>query len=276
MLSAFLRYLWEEWFRQVGEALLIGFIVTTFAFTSVGVIGNSMYPTLKNGERVLVPKYRMWLVRLGFSEWQRGEVVIIKPPEGAPNAVARFPVLGFKFRPYFIKRIVALPGDRVRIERGQLFVNDYPVPEDHIRAKITPYPDDFPRVLLFKGEVVAMEVGGMLYPVEKLPPYLVPILAMLEPPPPDLAARSEEEVVVYVPNIVLPEDHYFVLGDNRTLGGSEDSRIFGPLKGRQIAGNASHVIWPVFVREEGRLKLNLRRIEIPEGFKKIPPPSQSP
>jgi len=273
VIREFLRYLWYEWFRQVGEALLIALIVTTYVFTTVQVVGNSMYPTLKNGERVFVPKYRMWMVRLGLDEWRRGEIAIIKPPPDAPNAVAPFPVLGFKFRPFFIKRIVALPGDRVRIERGQLFVNDYPVPEDHITRYLTPYPDSFPVVRIYRGEVVSMQVGGLFVPVHRLPDYLKPVLSMIEPPPPDLKARSYELPLTYVPNIRLPEGYYFVMGDNRSLGGSEDSRIFGPLPGKQIAGTATFVWWPPVVRTEEGLRLNWRRLTIPEGFKRIPPPN---
>ncbi len=276
MTRAFFRYLWHEWFRQVGEALLVALIVTTYLFTTVQVVGNSMYPTLRNGERVFVPKYRMWLVRLGLSEWRRGEIAIIKPPPGAPNAVAPFPVLGFKFRPYFIKRIVALPGDRVRIERGQLFVNDAPVPETHITAHITPYPDSFPLVRVYRGEPVALQIGGLFVPLSRLPDYLRPVVGMLEPPPPDLVKRSYELPVTYVPNLRLPEGYYFVLGDNRTLGGSEDSRVFGPLPARQIAGTANFVWWPPLVRTEEGFKLNLRPLPIPEGFSRVPPPSRSP
>jgi signal peptidase I len=55
-MKAFWDYLFKEWFRQVGEALLVAFLVTTFVFTTVGVVGQSMFPTLRNGERVLVPK----------------------------------------------------------------------------------------------------------------------------------------------------------------------------------------------------------------------------
>ncbi len=273
----FLRYLWREWFRQVGEALLVALIVTTYFFTTVQVVGMSMYPTLKSGERVLVPKYRMWLVRLGLDRWHRGEIAIIKPPPGAPNSVAPFPVLGFKFRPYFIKRIVALPGDRVRVERGQLFVNDYPVPETHITRKITPYPDSFPVVRVYRGKVVELAVFGSFVPVDRVPDYLRPVLEMLEPPPPEVVAASQDLPVAYVANLRLARDYYFVLGDNRTLGGSEDSRIFGPLKGEQIAGNANFVWWPPLARDaSGRLRLNLRPLPIPEGFRRVPPPSQSP
>lgn len=69
----------------------MAFLVTTFVFTTVGVVGQSMYPTLRNGERVLVPKWETWLVRLGFMEWRRGEIAILKPPEGTPFSTARFP-----------------------------------------------------------------------------------------------------------------------------------------------------------------------------------------
>jgi len=268
----FLSYLWNEWFRQVGEALLVAFIITTYVFTTVQVVGSSMYPTLHNGERVLVPKYRMWLVRLGLDQWHRGEIAIIKPPEGAPFSVGQYPVIGIRFRPFFIKRIVALPGDRVRIERGQLFVNGFPVPERQIRDRITPYPDSFPVVELYKGEVAGLEVGGYFFPKDRIPPYLRPLLDMIEPPPSDLKKESYLRPVRYVPNIRLPDGYYFVMGDNRTLGGSEDSRIFGPLKVTQIAGNANFVWWPPFRKTEEGWRLNLRVLTIPEGYKEIPPP----
>lgn len=67
-MKAFWEYLFKEWFRQVGEALLVAFLVTTFVFTTVGVVGQSMFPTLRNGERVLVPSGRPgWCVLASWS-----------------------------------------------------------------------------------------------------------------------------------------------------------------------------------------------------------------
>lgn len=63
--------------------------------------------------------------------------------------------------------------------------------------------------------------------------------------------------------IKLKPGYYFVMGDNRTLGGSEDSRTFGPIPVERIAGRASFVWWPVVVREEGGFRLNLRALAIP-------------
>ncbi len=271
-MRAFWDYLWNDWFRQVGEALLVALIVTTYLFTTVVVMGSSMNPTLENGERVVVPKFRTWAVRLGLDEWKRGEIAIIKPPPGAPYSVATFPVLGFKFRPFFIKRIVALPGDRVRVVRGLLYVNDYPVPEDHITRYLTPYPDSFPVVQVYRGQIVALEVAGRFLPLDDIPDYLKPMVKMLDPLPESIIRASFDRPVRFVSNIHLPEGYYFVMGDNRTLGGSEDSRIFGPLKGTQIAGPATFVWWPLVRKTEQGYRLNLRVLPIPEGFKKVPAP----
>jgi len=264
----FLRYLWYDWFRQVGEALLIAFAVTTFVFTTVQVYGESMTPTLQNGERVLVPKYEMWLVRFGLRQWNRGEIVIVKPPAGAPNSVASFPMLGFKYRPFFIKRVVAKPGDSVKVDRGRLVVNGYYVDESQITDKITPFPDSFPRLLLADGRVV----GFQGYRVDGLPDYLKDAYRMLEPVSPELLDASRDHSIEVVGELKLEPDYYFVMGDNRKLGGSEDSRVFGPVRSENIAGRAAMVWWPPVARTDSGWKLNVRTLPVPPGYRQIPDP----
>ena len=269
-MKAFWDYLFKEWFRQVGEALLVAFLVTTFVFTTVGVVGQSMYPTLRNGERVLVPKWETWLVRLGFMEWRRGEIAILKPPEGTPFSTARFPVLGFSFRAFFIKRIVAVPGDEVYVDRGVVYVNGKPLAETHITDRITPWPDSFPGVCYEGGRLTRIVTQQGDFPVELLPAYLRPLKEMLLPPSQETLARSELGEVCEVGRIKLKPGYYFVMGDNRTLGGSEDSRTFGPIPVERIAGRASFVWWPVVVREEGGFRLNLRARAIPPAYRQRP------
>ena len=264
----FLRYLWYDWFRQVGEALLIAFAVTTFVFTTVQVFGESMTPTLQNGERVLVPKYEMWLVRFGLRQWNRGEIVIVKPPAGAPNSVAAFPVLGFRYRPYFIKRVVARPGDTIKVEQGRLVVNGYYVDEKQITDKIIPFPDGFPRLLLADGKVV----GFQGYRVDSLPDYLKPAYEMLEPVPANLLDASRDHTIETVGALKLKPDYYFVMGDNRKLGGSEDSRVFGPVRSENIAGRAAMVWWPPVAKTASGWRLNIRTLPVPEGYRQIPEP----
>ncbi|WP_117237382.1 signal peptidase I [Thermus sediminis] len=265
-MKAFWTYLFKEWFRQVGEALLVAFLVTTFIFTTVGVVGQSMFPTLGNGERVLVPKWETWPVRFGLREWRRGEIAILKPPEGTPHATARFPVLGFSFRAFFIKRIVAVPGDEVYVERGVVFVNGVPLPETHITDRLNPWPDSFPGVCYRDGRMTRILTQQGDFPIEFLPAYLRPLKEMLLPPSEGVLQRSRLEEACEVGRIRLKEGYYFVMGDNRTLGGSEDSRTFGPVPKEAIAGRASYVWWPIFVRDGNGLRLNLRRVSPPEVY----------
>ncbi|TBH20587.1 signal peptidase I [Thermus thermamylovorans] len=265
-MKAFWEYLFKEWFRQVGEALLLAFLVTTFLFTTVGVVGQSMFPALANGERVLVPKWEMWLVRFGLAEWRRGDIAILKPPEGTPHATARFPVLGFTFRAFFIKRIVAVPGDEVYVDRGVVYVNGVPLNERHITDRLSPWPDSFPGVCYRDGRMTRILTQQGDFPVNLLPGYLGPLVEMLQPPSEEVLARSRLGEACEVGRIRLKEGYYFVMGDNRTLGGSEDSRTFGPVPVEAIAGRASSVWWPPLVREEGGWRWNLRRLPPPEAY----------
>jgi signal peptidase I len=221
-------YLWGEWIRPIGEAVIIALIVTTFLFTTVGIQGSSDVPTVQNNERVFVPKYETWLHRLGVGDFARGDLVVLKPPKGAPQADRPIPIIGnfvqsATYRPYFIKRIVAVPGDRVRMVKGQLYVNDIKVDESHTTA-------------YWKAQK-SWDTDSYL------------------------ASTPEKDLVV-------PKGQYYVMGDNRSPGGSEDSRVFGPVKLADFSGRATFVWWPLFARDEktGSLKLNLRTLPRPAGF----------
>lgn len=252
-------YLFREWFRQVGEALLLAFLVTTFLFTTVGVVGSSMNPTLLNGERVFVPKYETWLVRFGLMQWKRGEVAIVKPPEGTPNAIAQFPVLGFKFRAFFIKRIVALPGDKVSVRDGVVYINDKAINEIHITQFIQPYPETYPQACYQDGKLTALITQQQVrFAPDAMPEYLKPTLAMLTPPSQEELDKSKTGENCFPSSLTLKPGYYFVMGDNRTFGGSEDSRTFGPVPASSIAGRANAVWWPLN---------RIRGLGIPEGFR---------
>src|SRR5690554_8238142 len=149
--------LWRE-VRGYAEALAIAYLVVTFVFTTVGVVGSSMEPNLDGGtgrqnllrslltgDRVFIPKYDTWLRRAGIlGEYERGAVVVLREPANAPTAIET------GRRSFYIKRVIGQPGDRVRIERGQVYVNGHPVDQGFITASGEVYvaPVNFPTVIV--------------------------------------------------------------------------------------------------------------------------------
>lgn len=106
-----------EWIKSIAVALAIVLVVHTFVFNLSTVKGNSMRPTLEDGEWLFINKIGLWL-----DAPDRGDIVILKDPQGA---------LGF--REYLVKRIVALPGETVEASGGVLYVDG--------RKVIEPYTD---------------------------------------------------------------------------------------------------------------------------------------
>lgn len=94
-------------------AIIAAFFIITFVFESVSVDGHSMDPTLNNKDRLIVEK-----VTYHFTDPKPGDVVVIKYPANP--------------REKFIKRVVAVGGDKVRIENSKLYINDVPKDEPYI------------------------------------------------------------------------------------------------------------------------------------------------
>ncbi len=130
----------------------------------------------------------------------------------------------------YVKRLVALPGERISIRDDRVYLSGVLFQEPY--AAPASRPESFPEVVVYRGEVVALEG----YALAELSAYLRPTLAMLEPLPPDILARSLGESVSYVAALELDEGFYFVLGDNRSFNASEDSRFFGPLAEGRLQG----------------------------------------
>ncbi len=278
--------LWRE-VRGYAEALVIAYLVVTFLFTTVGVVGTSMEPNLDGGDgrgnlvqalltgdRVFIPKYDTWLRRAGvLGEYERGAVVVLREPANAPNALL------FGKRNFFIKRVVGLPGDRLRIEGGQVYVNGVAIDQSFItdEADFRVSEVEFPMVVVQDGEVESLIMGFNVTPTGVAVPDLpitdsprrpVPVsdprvqlfygnvVSNIEVPP------GTPEGVPVVLDFTVPERSYFVMGDNRSRGGSEDSRYFGPIDSIAIAGRATAVIWPP--RRDG--EWNFRTLPAPDAF----------
>lgn len=264
---------WHE-VRGYAEALLVAYLIVTFVLTTVGVVGSSMRPNLDGGsgqlpaalftgDRVFIPKFDTWLRRMGvLGEYSRGDIVVVREPENAPSLRE-----GAR-RSFFIKRVVAQPGDRFQIRDGQVVVNGTPIDQGFISdtGEISPDPINFPVITARNGEVTGFQGLIPNLPTDVNAPetrfYYGSTIDALAPVPGDAPAGQP-----FLHELIIPEGHYFVMGDNReaAAGGSEDSRYFGPVPSLAIAGQATAVIWPPR-RDDG---WNWRLLNPPAAFDEV-------
>lgn len=95
-----------QWFVMIFIAIFLG-VAVVYAFgIRTSMVGDSMAPTLSHGQEVLINK-----IAYQFSAPKRGDVVVFRPNG---NANAHFS----------IKRVVAVPGDRIQIIKGKVVIND--------------------------------------------------------------------------------------------------------------------------------------------------------
>ncbi len=272
------------------EALAIVFLVVTFVFNTVGVVGPSMRPNLVGGgdasglltsilagDRLFLPKYDTWLRRAGIlGPYARGDIVVLRQPANAPS------VQEGARRVLLVKRVIAVPGDRLRIEAGEVYVNGHRLDQGFITlsGEIRPDRHDFPVITVAGGRVTGMVVRFGATPTGTPLPDL-PWMGRYPAPVPVADPRLQfhygstidalaplptgaPERTPFVHELVVPPGHYFVMGDNRDSSqlGSEDSRAFGPVRAITIAGKATAVIWPP--RRDGGW--NWRVLEPPVSF----------
>src|SRR5476651_259589 len=96
-----------SWVRDLAFSLLIAVILIVFIYQPVKVEGTSMMPTLTDQERIFINKFTY---HFGLGDIQRGDMVVFWFPLDPSKS--------------YIKRVIAIPGDRVQIDGGQVYVND--------------------------------------------------------------------------------------------------------------------------------------------------------
>jgi signal peptidase I len=145
--------------------------------------------------------------RPGMPE-KRGEVVLFFVPKG-PH-VSR----GLKF----VKRVIGLAGDHIRYKHGHLFLNDQKIIESCCTSFWNQQKEGS---YYFTGPT---DYSSGLSNTQDW---------------------SFDQITEGSREYVVPEGHIFVVGDNRSLGGSEDSRYFGPVPLSSVIGTGGYVIWPL-------------------------------
>ncbi|TBW39743.1 signal peptidase I [Siculibacillus lacustris] len=189
---------WGETLKVVVQALVLALLVRTFVFQPFSIPSGSMKSTLLIGDYLFVSKFSYGYSRYSFpfglvpfsgrifaSEPKRGDVVVFKLPKDNETD--------------YIKRLIGLPGDRVQMKRGLLFINgeavkvepmDYFIDTDFYgaRQKVKALRETLP--------------GGVVHTILK---------------------RDDEGPANNTPEFLVPAGHYFMMGDNRD--NSLDSRF---------------------------------------------------
>jgi len=101
------------WLRDLAISLCISAFVIIFLYQPVKVEGTSMLPGLEDQERIFINKFVYRLEPIA-----RGDVVVFHYPRDPSKS--------------YIKRVVGIPGDRVVIDNGRVFVNGDPLPEPYV------------------------------------------------------------------------------------------------------------------------------------------------
>lgn len=105
-----------SWIEVIVTAFVIAFLIRGFIFEPITVNGESMVPTLHNGEDLIVLKFPYW-----FSSPEYGDIIVFRYPSDPKY--------------HYIKRVIALPGDSVEIKEGEVYVNGEKLVEPYINEK---------------------------------------------------------------------------------------------------------------------------------------------
>ncbi len=126
----------STWARDLLFAVAISFLIITFLYQPVRVEGTSMMPGLQDQERLFINKFEYH-----FEPIHRDDVVVFHFPLDPAKS--------------YIKRVIAIPGDTLRIDDGQVYVNGRALKESYVPMR---FRDDrsYPETVLSRSEYFVM------------------------------------------------------------------------------------------------------------------------
>jgi signal peptidase I len=197
---------WLSSVQSLAVTVVIAVFVITFLVQAFQIPSESMENTLLIGDYLLVDKVHYghggrWGEILPYAPIQRGDIIVFRYPVHPQQ--------------HFVKRVIGLPGDHVRLVSGRVVVNGVPLKESyviHTRPGFDHFRDDFP---------------------------------LTDIPSANMEPRWWDELhkLVHNQELTVPPDRYFVLGDNRDE--SLDSRYWGCVPRENIIGRPLLIYWSV-------------------------------
>jgi len=186
--------------------VVIAVFVITFIVQAFQIPSESMENTLLVGDYLLVNKLCYGGPGPGdhlmpYRKIARGDIVVFHYPVDPKQ--------------HFVKRVIGMPGDRLRLINKKVWINGKPLDEPYVRFLEPPnnlFRDNFPRV-----DIPAIGLEGKWW--------------------------LEMRKLVEDGQLIVPEGHYFVMGDNRD--DSQDSRYWGFVQRENIIGQPLLIYWSV-------------------------------
>ncbi|HLJ14661.1 MAG TPA: signal peptidase I [Bryobacteraceae bacterium] len=197
--------LWPTATQALLTTVIIAIFVVTFVVQAFQIPSPSMENTLLVGDYLLVDKLRYgggsFDEIMPYQKVQRGDVVVFHYPIDPSQ--------------HFVKRVIGVPGDRLRMIDRTVYINGSPLSEPYVRyisSQRDAFRDNFPQLNL---------------------------------PVPGLEGRwwLQMRKLVEDGELIVPDGYYFVMGDNRD--DSQDSRYWGFVPRDNIVGRPLVIYWSV-------------------------------
>lgn len=199
-------------------AVFIALVIRSFWLEPFRIPSGSMYPTLQVGDYLFVSKYTYGYSRYSFpaglplfegrifySEPKRGDIVVFKFPKNPHTD--------------FIKRIIGLPGDKIQVKDGHLYINGKQVERSEKERYII---DEYVAIPEFYHQYDETLPEGKIHRIIEM--------------------SDEERIVDNTEEFTVPEDMFFMMGDNRDR--SDDSRLsVGFVPKENLVGKARFIFF---------------------------------
>ena len=206
-----------EPFRTIIIAGALALIFRSFLFEPFNIPSGSMIPTLKVGDYLFVSKFSYGYSRYSFpfgiipfngrvlaGEPERGDVVVFRQPRNESVA--------------FIKRVVGLPGDEIAVRRGVVHINGTPVTRRHSEEGTA---TDGISVRKFDEYVETLPEGSEHR----------------------IREMTDAGILDNTPVFVVPEGHFFMMGDNRDNSNDSRTGSVGMVPSENLIGKAQFLFF---------------------------------